>query len=92
MTQSSALSPHHSEEDERLRRWRLVLGGGEAEGTGMGLGGDDLKIDGALAALYDSERRGGLGASAPNIARGLGDLLAEKFGIRHQFIEISNPI
>jgi Mg-chelatase subunit ChlD len=61
-------------EDERLRRWRLVLGGGEAEGTGMGLRGDDLKIDGALAALYDSERRGGLGASAPNIARWLGDI------------------
>jgi Mg-chelatase subunit ChlD len=74
MTQSSVLSPHYSEEDERLRRWRLVLGGGEAEGTGMGLRGDDLKIDGALAALYDSERRGGLGASAPNIARWLGDI------------------
>jgi len=51
-----------------------VLGGGEAEGTGMGLRGDDLKVDGALAALYDSERRGGLGASAPNIARWLGDI------------------
>jgi Mg-chelatase subunit ChlD len=74
MTQSSVLSPQHLEDDERLRRWRLVLGGGEAEGTGVGLRGDDLKIDGALAALYDSERRGGLGASAPNIARWLGDI------------------
>jgi Mg-chelatase subunit ChlD len=61
-------------DDERLRRWRLVLGGGAAEGTGVGLRGDDLKIDDALAALYDSERRGGLGASAPNIARWLGDI------------------
>ena len=26
---------------ERLRRWRLVLGGGEADGTGVGLEGDD---------------------------------------------------
>jgi Mg-chelatase subunit ChlD len=33
-----------------------------------------MKIDGALSALYDSERRGGLGASAPNIARWLGDI------------------
>jgi Mg-chelatase subunit ChlD len=74
MTQSSVLSPHHSEDDERLRRWRLVLGDAAAESTGVGLRGDDMKIDGALSALYDSERRGGLGASAPNIARWLGDI------------------
>jgi Mg-chelatase subunit ChlD len=60
--------------DERLRRWRLILGGGAADGTGAGLGGDDLKIDGALQALYDSERSGGLGSSYPNIARWLGDI------------------
>ena len=37
---------------ERLRRWRLVLGGGEADGTGMGLEGSDTGVDAALAALY----------------------------------------
>jgi Mg-chelatase subunit ChlD len=71
---SDISGPKPTPDDERLRRWRLVLGGGEAEGTGVGLHGDDLKIDGALAALYDSERRGGLGSSAPNIARWLGDI------------------
>jgi Mg-chelatase subunit ChlD len=71
---SNISQPNPTPDDERLRRWRLVLGGGEAEGTGVGLHGDDLKIDGALAALYDSERRGGLGSSAPNIARWLGDI------------------
>ena len=66
--------------DERLRRWRLVLGGGEADGTGMGLAGRDGAMDRALAALYgdgeneSGERRGGLGASAPNVARWLGDI------------------
>jgi Mg-chelatase subunit ChlD len=66
MTQSS--------DDERLRRWRLALGGGAADGTGVGLRDGDLRIDGALQALYDSDRSGGLGSSAPNIARWLGDI------------------
>ncbi len=60
---------------ERLRRWRLILGdvnGGD--GTGQRLEGDDLKMDAALQALYDSERSGGLGASSPNVARWLGDI------------------
>ncbi len=67
--------------DERLRRWRLVLGGGPADGTGCTLGKEDAAMDVALSALYgDSEegkprsRKGGLGASAPNVARWLGDI------------------
>jgi hypothetical protein len=65
-------------DDERLRRWRLVLGGGAAEGTGVDLRGEDLRIDGALGALYDadsdSKKLVGHGGSAPNIARWLGDI------------------
>jgi Mg-chelatase subunit ChlD len=61
-------------EDERLRRWRLILGGDENDGTGRGLSGADLAMDRALAALYDSDRKGGLGSSAPNVARWLGDI------------------
>ncbi len=40
-------------ETERLRRWRLVLGGGDADGTGAALDGDDVRIDAALGAVYD---------------------------------------
>jgi Mg-chelatase subunit ChlD len=63
-------------DDERLRRWRLVLGGASsAEGTGVGLGEADARMDSALGALYDgADRKGGLGASAPNVARWLGDI------------------
>jgi Mg-chelatase subunit ChlD len=60
--------------EERLIRWRLLLGGEDADGTGCALAGADLTIDRALAALYDSERSGGLGASAPSVARWLGDI------------------
>ncbi len=64
--------------DERLRRWRMVLGGGEADGTGCGLQGADAAMDGALAAVYGEQgqpdRKGGLGASAPRVARWLGDI------------------
>jgi Mg-chelatase subunit ChlD len=61
-------------EDERARRWRLVLGGDAADGVGCRLSATDLAIDGALASLYDSERRGGLGGSSPSVARWLGDI------------------
>lgn len=73
--------------DERLRRWRLVLGGEPgADGTGCQLSGTDAGMDAALAALYRGEQGGdegrssrrsaGLGASAPNVARWLGDIRA----------------
>ncbi len=72
-------------EEERLRRWRLVLGGDRgAEGTGVSLSGRDLAMDKALAALYGGRdgggqprggrRQGGLGGSAPDVARWLGDI------------------
>lgn len=67
--------------DERLRRWRMVLGGGEADGTGCALGGRDAAMDAALGALYGGgpekergERSAGLGSSAPRVARWLGDI------------------
>lgn len=63
-----------SGETERMRRWRLVLGGAADEGTGVGLGEADARMDQALGALYDGERKGGLGGSAPSVARWLGDI------------------
>ena len=60
--------------DERLRRWRMVLGGADADGTGVALGGDDLKRDQALDRLYDAEREAGLGGSSPAVVRWLGDI------------------
>jgi hypothetical protein len=75
---SSALNP-----GERRRRWRLALGGDEESG----LSDRDQRLDRALAGLYDSRpgsggrskgaaggRRGGLGSSAPTVARWLGDI------------------
>lgn len=67
---------------ERMRRWRLVLGGGDADGTSAELDGDDVRVDGALGAVYDrvvprgrgSGRVGGLARSAPSVARWLGDI------------------
>src|SRR2546429_674989 len=45
-----AVSP--GPDEERLRRWRLVLGGDD-DGTGTKLTGRDLEMDKALAALYN---------------------------------------
>ena len=69
--------------DDRLRRWRLVLGGERADGTGVSLAGDDARMDGALEKLYGGSdggrsrpgrRSAGLGDSAPSVARWLGDI------------------
>jgi Mg-chelatase subunit ChlD len=62
------------EETERLRRWRLVLGGESADPADPKLTGADLGMDRVLEALYDSERSAGLGSSSPNVARWLGDI------------------
>lgn len=67
---------------DRLGRWRLVLGGHEADGitaangSAVGLSADDARRDQALEQLYDTERngRGGMGASSPRVARWLGDI------------------
>ena len=43
-----------STDTERLRRWRLLLGGhNNADGTGMTLSENDARLDAALSALYD---------------------------------------
>ncbi len=63
---------------ERSRRWRLVLGGSEDDEK-TELDAEDRAIDRALSDLYDAapdggRSAGGLGASAPRVARWLGDI------------------
>src|SRR6266566_2719188 len=73
------------DEKERLRRWRLVLGGeaegssggtgnGEGEGIGFTLSDHDQGMDNVLEALYDTDRSAGMGSSSPKVARWLGDI------------------
>jgi Mg-chelatase subunit ChlD len=75
---------------ERLRRWRLLLGSPADDALASGLragalSAADQGIDAALSALYDApqpqpgrgtRRSAGLGASAPSVARWLGDIRA----------------
>ncbi len=82
----TAPAPHTPPDAERLRRWRMVLGADSADSTGCGLTGQDAAMDGALNALYgggagktsgdrgSGGRSAGLGASAPSVARWLGDI------------------
>lgn len=63
-----------SANDERMRRWRLVLGGGAADGTKVDLSQTDVELDDTLAAVYDAPRGGDLSSSSPKVARWLGDV------------------
>ena len=72
--------------EERLRRWRLVLGSSAASTGAAGAAEDDqltsrdLGMDRALAVVYDAapavgqHRDAGLRASAPAVTRWLGDI------------------
>ena len=71
-------------DEERLRRWRLVLGqdASEALSAAGALSGTDAGMDAVLEALYDAgreegrlgKRSAGLGPSSPNVNRWLGDI------------------
>jgi Mg-chelatase subunit ChlD len=78
-----------TDEKDRLRRWRLILGKeaergegngagkpgqGSGEGEGFDLAKSDRGMDSVLEALYESDRSAGLGSSSPNVARWLGDI------------------
>ncbi|MDZ7878545.1 MAG: VWA domain-containing protein [Saprospiraceae bacterium] len=76
------------QKNDNLKRWRMMLGGDGADGTGCGLSGKDAQMDAALGALYEFERKqkfdyknpedgskkGGTEWSNPNVARWLGDI------------------
>ncbi|MEL6274986.1 MAG: VWA domain-containing protein [Bacteroidota bacterium] len=57
-----------------LGKWRLILGR-EADPEGnVQLQGSAIGMDDTLEALYDSDRKAGLGSSSPNVNRWLGDI------------------
>ncbi|NNV55059.1 VWA domain-containing protein [Limnovirga soli] len=60
--------------EQHTRKWRLILGGQQNDGTGFSLQETDVSIDKTLEALYDNDKQGGLGPSSPNVSRWLGDI------------------
>src|SRR5262249_34776615 len=65
--------------DERSRRWTLALGADAEDGQALSLSDSDRRMSAALSALYgdgdDAKKgRGGLGRSAPRVAKWLGDI------------------
>src|SRR6478609_4418450 len=60
--------------EQQIRKWRLILGADQNDGTGFTLNTHDMQLDKTLSALYDGERQGGLGPSSPNVSRWLGDI------------------
>jgi Mg-chelatase subunit ChlD len=65
-------------ERERMRRWRLAVGAEDEGASGEDLLSErDRRLSAALTALYGAsakQGKGGLGASAPRVARWLGDI------------------
>lgn len=60
--------------NDRIKKWRLILGQQSDPEGKLGLDKSLQGIDNTLEALYDSDRKGGLGSSSPNVNRWLGDI------------------
>ena len=62
--------------EERVRKWRLILGkdADKNNDNQVSLPTEMKGMDDVLEALYDSERKAGLGSSSPNVNRWLGDI------------------
>lgn len=60
---------------DRLRKWRMILGQQSDPQHTVELESDAMQgVDNTLEALYDSDRKGGLGSSSPHVNRWLGDI------------------
>ena len=59
---------------DTLERWRLILGKKADPEQEVPLDAASAGMDTVLEALYDGQRKGGLGSSAPNVNRWLGDI------------------
>ena len=60
---------------QKLEKWRLILGEKSDKKGDVKLETEEMSgMDKTLAAVYDAERKGGLGSSSPNINRWLGDI------------------
>jgi Mg-chelatase subunit ChlD len=61
-------------QEEHIQKWRLILGNKADPENEVALGEQLQAMSNTLDALYDSEKKGGLGASVPNVNRWLGDI------------------
>ena len=60
---------------EKQKKWRLILGNADQDSTDLEEGSVEKGMDTVMEALYDEQdRKGGLGKSAPNVNRWLGDI------------------
>ncbi len=57
-----------------LERWRMILGPGSDPDAQTPLPEEQARVDEVLSALYDRDRKGGLGDSYPFVNRWLGDI------------------
>lgn len=59
---------------DKQKKWRLILGKEADDEEQTALEAEAIGMDNALEALYNTDRTGGLGSSAPSVNRWLGDI------------------
>ena len=60
---------------DKQKKWRLILGKTDEQDNDFEENSTEQGMDNVMEALYnDQDRKGGLGRSAPNVNRWLGDI------------------
>lgn len=60
--------------EDKQKKWKLILGAEADKENNVEMEPEEVEMEAVMEALYDSDKKGGLGRSSPSVNRWLGDI------------------